>query len=99
MLFRSAALAPDNARLLSGLDDAQMRWLYAHARALIAPAFEDFGLTPLEAYAFGTPVLARRGGGYLDTVVCMRSLTVRRPDLSTAMAPATMGKMRELHRP
>lgn len=66
---RLAALAPDNARLLSGLDDAQMRWAYAHARALIAPAFEDFGLTPLEAYAFGTPVLARRGGGYLDTVV------------------------------
>ena len=66
---RLAALAPDNARLLSGLDDAQMRWLYAHARALIAPAFEDFGLTPLEAYAFGTPVLARRGGGYLDTVI------------------------------
>ena len=65
---RLAALAPDNARLLSGLDDAQMRWAYAHARALIAPAFEDFGLTPLEAYAFGTPVLARRGGGYLDTV-------------------------------
>lgn len=64
-----ARMAPPNARLLSGLSDAQMRWVYAHARALIAPAFEDFGLTPLEAYAFGTPVLARRGGGYLDTVV------------------------------
>ncbi|WP_172119356.1 glycosyltransferase [Actinomyces faecalis] len=65
---RLSRLAPANARLVSGLDDAQVRWAYAHARALIAPAFEDFGLTPLEAYAFGTPVLARHGGGYLDTV-------------------------------
>nr|WP_300339547.1 glycosyltransferase [Actinomyces sp.] len=66
---RLTRLAPPNTRLVSGLDDTQVRWAYAHARALIAPAFEDFGLTPLEAYAFGTPVLARRGGGYLDTVV------------------------------
>ncbi|MDU0347531.1 glycosyltransferase [Actinomyces sp. MRS3W] len=65
---RLAAMAPDNARLLAGLSDAQMRWAYAHATALLAPSFEDFGLTPLEAYAFGTPVLALRGGGYLDTV-------------------------------
>ena len=66
---RLERMAPPNARLVSGLDDAQVHWAYIHARALIAPAFEDFGLTPLEAYACGTPVLARRGGGYLDTVV------------------------------
>lgn len=65
---RLLRLAPPNAQLVSGLEDAQVRWAYAHARALIAPAYEDFGLTPIEAYAFGTPVLARRGGGYLDTV-------------------------------
>ena len=34
----------------------------------IAPAIEDFGLTPLEVGAFGKPTLALRGGGYLDTV-------------------------------
>lgn len=65
---RLQTLAPANVHLAEGLPDAQVRWAYAHAQALIAPAFEDFGLTPLEAYAFGTPVLARRGGGYLDTV-------------------------------
>lgn len=59
---------PPNARLLSGLSDEQMRWAYAHCSALIAPSFEDFGLTPLEAAAFGKPTLALRGGGYLDTV-------------------------------
>jgi glycosyltransferase involved in cell wall biosynthesis len=63
-----AASLPPNARLLSGLDDAQLRWVYAHATALIAPSFEDFGLTPLEAGAYGKPTLALRGGGYLDTV-------------------------------
>jgi glycosyltransferase involved in cell wall biosynthesis len=36
---------------------------------LIAPAFEDYGLTPLEAAGLGTPTLALRRGGYLDTVV------------------------------
>lgn len=51
------------------ISDAQLRWLYAHARCLIAASHEDFGLTPLEANAFGVPVLALRSGGYLDTVV------------------------------
>ncbi len=60
---------PDNVRLVSNLDDAQLRWVYAHATALIAPSLEDFGLTPLEAGAFGKPTLALRGGGYLDTVI------------------------------
>ncbi len=62
-------VAPRNVRFLEGLDDAQMRWLYAHATALVAPSREDFGLTPLEAGAFGKPVIALRDGGYLDTVV------------------------------
>lgn len=63
------ATAPDNVRLVSDLSDAQLRWTYAHARALIAPSHEDFGLTPLEVGAFGHPCLALRAGGYLDTIV------------------------------
>lgn len=59
---------PDNVRLLSGLSDAQMRWAYAHAHTLVAPSVEDYGLTPLEAGMFGTPTIALRGGGYLDTI-------------------------------
>lgn len=62
------ATAPDNVRLLSGLTDAEMRWVYSHANALIAPSYEDFGLTPLEAASFGKPTLALHAGGYLDTV-------------------------------
>ena len=67
---RDALLAtmPGNVRLLSGLTDAQLRWVYAHTRILVAPSFEDYGLSPLEAAVFGRPSLTLRAGGYLDTV-------------------------------
>lgn len=60
---------PPNVRILSGISDAELRWTYAHARGLVAPSREDFGLTPLEANAWGLPVVALHDGGYLDTVV------------------------------
>ncbi|MCY7401299.1 MAG: glycosyltransferase, partial [Nocardioides sp.] len=66
---RLRASLPDNARMFSNLSDAQMRWAYAHATVLVAPSHEDFGLTPLEAAAFGVPTVALRGGGYLDTIL------------------------------
>ena len=59
---------PPNVRLFEGLSDAELRWTYAHSRALIAASHEDFGLTPLEAGAFGKPCLALHAGGYLDTI-------------------------------
>ena len=65
---RLLEMAPANVRLVEGLSDAQMRWAYAHATALIAASHEDFGLTPLEAGAHGVPTVALRAGGYLDTV-------------------------------
>lgn len=59
---------PRNVRVVSGLTDAALRWVYSNARALVAPGLEDYGLTPLEAAAFGVPTLALEAGGYLDTV-------------------------------
>jgi len=43
--------------------------LSPRARALIFPGEEDFGLTPVEAQAAGTPVLAFARGGVPETVV------------------------------
>jgi len=60
--------ATPNIDLLGNVSDSELRWLYGHARALIAPAFEDYGLTPLEAASFGKPTIALRKGGYLETV-------------------------------
>ena len=66
---RVRAAAPGNVRILGEVSDAQLRWLYANARGLIAAAYEDFGLTPLEAAAFGCPAAVLAAGGYLDTVI------------------------------
>ncbi|HYC59531.1 MAG TPA: glycosyltransferase [Thermoanaerobaculia bacterium] len=41
----------------------------SRARSLILPGVEDFGITPLEAMALGTPVVALGQGGVLDSVV------------------------------
>jgi len=49
--------------------DAQLRDLYARARALIFPGVEDFGIVPVEAQAAGTPVIAFGVGGARETVV------------------------------
>jgi glycosyltransferase involved in cell wall biosynthesis len=65
---RLANLATENVRLVQDLDDGQLRWVYANSTVLVAPSVEDYGLTPLEAGAFGKPTLALRGGGYLDTI-------------------------------
>ncbi len=47
----------------------KLRELYQKAKALIFPGLEDFGIVPLEANACGTPVIAYKGGGALDTVI------------------------------
>jgi glycosyltransferase involved in cell wall biosynthesis len=66
---RLRAAAPSSVRFLDSVPDEQMRWLYRTAEALVAVSYEDYGLTPLEAASFGTPTVALRAGGYLDTVV------------------------------
>lgn len=59
---------PAGVLRLGIVSDAELRWLYANARALVSASFEDFGLTPLEANAFGTPAVVLRAGGFLDTL-------------------------------
>ena len=55
--------APSNVDLVGNVSDPELRWLYGHCAALIPPAFEDYGLTPLEAASFGKPTLALKRGG------------------------------------
>jgi glycosyltransferase involved in cell wall biosynthesis len=63
------SVAPPNVMFVPGASDAQLRWLYANARFLVAAATEDFGLAPVEALAFGTPAVVIRRAGYLETLV------------------------------
>jgi glycosyltransferase involved in cell wall biosynthesis len=61
--------APGRTTGLVDVPDAQMRWLYANCDALVATSKEDFGLTPVEANAAGSPTIVLRRGGYLDSSV------------------------------
>ena len=61
--------APPNVRLLGSVDDARLRWLYANAAAVVSAAYDDYGLTALEAASFGRPSVALRAAGSLETVV------------------------------
>lgn len=60
--------ATSNVSFTGTVGDEELAWLYANAAGLIAASHEDFGITPLEAAAFGVPVAALRWGGFLDTV-------------------------------
>jgi glycosyltransferase involved in cell wall biosynthesis len=68
LLGQLRAAAGPNVRLLGGVDEATLRWLYRSCAALVAASYEDFGLTPLEAAAHGKPSVVLRAGGFLDTV-------------------------------
>jgi glycosyltransferase involved in cell wall biosynthesis len=60
--------APANVIFTGAVGDDELRWLYANCTALVAASYEDFGLTPVEAAAFGKPAAVLRYGGYLDTI-------------------------------
>jgi glycosyltransferase involved in cell wall biosynthesis len=62
-------LAGRNVRFVGAVADGELRWLYANCVGLVAASYEDYGLTPLEAAAFGKPAAVLRWGGFLDTVV------------------------------
>ena len=53
---------------LGRISNPELKWLYKNAKALIAVALEDFGLTPIEAASNGCPTIAYKHYGYLDSV-------------------------------
>ncbi|MDO5561524.1 MAG: glycosyltransferase [bacterium] len=55
---------------LGSVSDRKLAQLYSHAQALLYPVIdEDFGIVPIEAMAFGTPVLAHYSGGPTETII------------------------------
>jgi glycosyltransferase involved in cell wall biosynthesis len=69
---------PDHRRLrhmagktitfLGHISDEVLEEEFASVEALIFPNLDDFGITPVEAMASGTPVIAFKAGGALDYV-------------------------------
>ncbi len=66
-------IAGKNTEFLGNVGDADLPAIYSGAKALLFPGVEDFGITPLEAMACGTPVIAFAGGGALETVENQKS--------------------------
>jgi glycosyltransferase involved in cell wall biosynthesis len=66
-------LAGPTVTFLGHVSDEEVRQNYAECRALLFPSEEDFGIAPVEANAFGRPVIAYAAGGVLETVVGLDS--------------------------
>ena len=66
---RLKEMARDHIELLGYVTDEERSKLYRGAKAFINPQVEDFGITPIESMASGTPVIAFAEGGALETVI------------------------------
>uniref|UniRef100_A0A7C4YHB0 Glycosyltransferase family 4 protein n=1 Tax=candidate division WOR-3 bacterium TaxID=2052148 RepID=A0A7C4YHB0_UNCW3 len=62
-------MAKSNIHFLRKVDDDTLRRFYQRAQALIFPQIEDFGITPVESQSCGTPVIAFRGGGAIESMI------------------------------
>ncbi len=60
--------AKSNIQFLGWADNETLNRSYLNAKALVFPGHEDFGITPLEAQAYGKPVIAYGRGGVTETV-------------------------------
>jgi len=66
---RIEAVAGPNVRFLGRVNDRERDTWLAAARAFVFAADEDFGIAPLEAQAFGVPVIALNRGGSVETIL------------------------------
>jgi glycosyltransferase involved in cell wall biosynthesis len=68
LLEKLRAQSGPNVTLLGPVSREMIVEKLLRARSLILPGVEDFGITPLEAMALGTPVVALGEGGVRDSV-------------------------------
>lgn len=63
------AMASNNVKFVGRVSNEERARLFSEAIAFLHPQEEDFGITPVEAMAAGTPVIALRQGGAIETVI------------------------------
>ena len=66
--LRIKGKATPNVHMLGYQSDDSLRHHMQHARAFVFAAQEDFGIAPVEAQACGTPVIAYRKGGVVESI-------------------------------
>lgn len=62
-------IAGPTIMFLGERSDEEVAKVFRESRAFIFPGLDDFGITPVEAMAAGTPVIAYKAGGALDYVI------------------------------
>ncbi len=62
-------IAKKNIEFVGFVENKKLRTLMQKAKGFVFAAEEDFGIIPVEAQACGTPVIALKKGGTLETVV------------------------------
>ncbi len=68
-LEKLKSIATPNVTLVGAVNDDTAEDLLRRARGLLFPGLEDFGIVPVEAQAYGCPVIAYGAGGALETVI------------------------------
>ncbi len=63
------SIAKENILMMGYQPFSVLKEKMQHAKAFVFAAEEDFGITPVEAQACGTPVIAYGRGGALETIV------------------------------
>jgi len=62
------SMAKSNIEFMGFRSREEIIDLYLKAKGFIFPGIEDFGITPLESLASGTPIIAFKAGGVLETL-------------------------------
>ncbi len=63
-------ISNENIEFVGKVSDEELVNLYTGAKAfIVAQKDEDFGITTVEAQSLGCPVVAYRGGGYIESVL------------------------------
>jgi glycosyltransferase involved in cell wall biosynthesis len=61
-------IAKSNIKMVGWQDEVTLSHIYQHARALIFPAEDDFGIVMVEAMQYGLPIIAYGEGGAREIV-------------------------------
>ncbi len=94
--LKKLAQGDENIIFTGRLPDKDLRKYLQSAKAMIFCAEEDFGLTPLECQACGTPVIAFKKGGTLETVLDGKTGVLFEKQETDSVA-SSIEKFEELH--